>query len=124
MANELQVKDHLRSQILYRPVAEHSLSEGWKRKLLYRHAFQQQLTKALQERHSSFRLFFCISIPLICLTLAFAVCFGLVHPEHWFESIVRIINLHVPPIGLKETFLFIIVVNGLTLLIRRRAFFL
>ena len=124
MANELQVKDHLRNQTLYQPVAEHSLSEEWKRKLLYQRTFQRQLKAALRERYSLFNLFFCISMPLICFTLAFAVAFGFMQPENWLENIVRIINLHVPPFGLKEAFLFIIVVNGLTLLIRRRAFFL
>ncbi|MEJ2247384.1 MAG: hypothetical protein P8Y80_15110, partial [Acidobacteriota bacterium] len=45
---------------------------------------------------------------------------GLLNPANWFENIVPIVKFDLPPIGLKETLVFIAVVNGLTFLTRKR----
>jgi hypothetical protein len=122
MTDKLQVKEHLRNGALYRPVAEPSPGAEWKRRLFYQHTSHQQLKAALQERPRLLKRFICIGIPILCITLAFAVYIGFVHPESWFKNLVPVVHFDVPPMGLKETLIFIAVANGLTLFIRKRAF--
>lgn len=124
MTYKLQVKEHLKNDVLYHPLDKPSLSGDWKRKLFYQHTLHQQLKYALQEKNPILKMFVCISVPIICISLAFAAYFGIIHPEHWFENIVPILQFNVPPIGLKEIIVFVAIVNGLTLLIRKRTFLL
>jgi hypothetical protein len=124
MTDKMQVEEHLRNGALYRPVSESSLSGEWKRKLFYQHALHQQLKNALQEGDPLPKWFFCIGVPIICVTLAVVTYFGFAHPEHWYESIVPIVNFDFLNIGLNEVLVFVATVNGLTLLVRRRAFLL
>jgi hypothetical protein len=122
MTDKLQVKEHLRNGALYRPAAEPSLGAEWKRRLLNQHASHQQLKAALRERPRLLKRFLCIGIPILYITFAFAVYIRFLHPESWFKNLVQVVNFDVPPIGLKEIFIFIAVANGLTLFIRKRAF--
>ena len=124
MTEKLQVKEHLRNDALYRPLTESSLGGEWKRRLFHRHALNQQLKAALLERSRLPKRFIRIGVPILCTAFAFAVYFGWIHPEHWHEYIVPVVNLDIPPIGLKETLIFVAIVNGLTLLIRKRAYLL
>ena len=124
MTDKLQVKEHLRNGALYRPLSDPSLGGEWKRRLLYQHALNQQLKAALWESPHLLRQFICIGVPIVCIALAMASYFGLIHPKGWAEIIVPDAIYNVPPIGLKEVFVFIALVNGLTLLVRKRAFLL
>jgi hypothetical protein len=56
----------------------------------------------------------------------------LLHPERWienivplltfFEKIVTLPSLDVPPIGLLEVLVFVAIVNALTFIVRKRLF--
>jgi hypothetical protein len=120
MEHQLPVKEHLRNSALYRPVSEPLLSEEWKRRLFYQHSINRQLKTALQERNHIFKFFVYIGVPIACMAFAFAVYSGLLNPATWFENVVSIVNFDIPPIGLKETLVFIAVVNGVTFLTRKR----
>jgi hypothetical protein len=121
MTDRLQIKDHLRNGVLYRPVTEPSPGGEWKRRLLRQHALRQQLQTALREKSRFPKGFVCIGVPILCITLAFSLYFGFIHPEHWLENIIPVVNFDIPPIGLKEALVFVAIVNGLTLLVRKRA---
>jgi hypothetical protein len=118
MAHKLPVKEHLRNSALYRPVSEPLPGEEWKRRLSYQRSVNRELKAALQERNHLYKLFVYIGVPIACI--AFAVYSGLLNPANWFENIVPIVKFDLPPIGLKETLVFIAVVNGLTFLTRKR----
>jgi hypothetical protein len=120
MTHILPVKEHLRNSALYRPESEPLLGEEWKRRLSYQYSINRQLKTALQESNHIFKFFVYIGVPIACITFSFAVYFGLLNPAKWFENIVPIVNFDIPPIGLKETLVFIAVVNGLTFLARKR----
>jgi hypothetical protein len=132
MTDKLQVKEHLRNETLYRPLFEPSLSEEWKRRLFYQHTLCQQLKTALWERPRLFKPFVYIGIPIVCVALIFASYFELLHPERWienivplltfFEKIVTLPSLDVPPIGLLEVLVFVAIVNALTFIVRKRLF--
>jgi hypothetical protein len=121
MTYELQVKEHLRNGALYRPLSEPLLSSEWKHRLFRQRMLRQQLEAALEERPRLFNKFVRVGTPVLCVAFTFAVFFGLINPAGWSETLVVEINNHVPFVGLKETFLFIAVVNGLTLLVRKRS---
>lgn len=132
MTDKLQVKEHLRNETLYRPLSEPSLSEEWKRRLFDQHTLCQQLKAALWERPRLFKPFVCIGVPIICIAIIFASYFEFINPERWienivpalsfFENIVTLPSLDVPPIGLLEVLVFIAVVNALTFIVRKRLF--
>jgi hypothetical protein len=122
MTDKLQVKEHLRNEALYRPLSEPSLGREWKRRLFYQHTLHRQLKAALWERPHLLKRFVCIGVPIICIALVFASYFGFIQPEHWFESIIPVVSLDVPPIGLKEALAFVAIVNALTFIIRKRLF--
>lgn len=122
--NKLQVKEHLRNGALYHPVTGSSLNQEWKRRLIRQYTMNKQLNSALQERNGFLKLLICIGVPVMCLLLAFAAYFGFLQPGHWLEKIVSVADFDIPPIGLKEIFLFIALVNGLTLMIKKRVFLL
>ena len=126
MPKKLQVKMHLRNKTLYESVGVSSLSRDWKRKLFYQHALQQQLKNALKENPTFIKDTICLSAVFICFTLAIAASLGFIYPEHWhwLDNISRIVKYNYPPIGLKEILIFVIVVNGLTFIIRKRSFFI
>ncbi len=123
MTNKLPVKEHLRDAALYRPLTEPLTGTEWKRRLLRQYSMHKQLNHALHVKRGILRLPVCIVVPITCLFLVFAAYFGFLPLGQWFESIISIDVLNVPPIGLKEIFVFAAVVNGLTFLIRKRAFF-
>jgi hypothetical protein len=58
------------------------------------------------------------------MAVVFTWYFGFIQPERWFENIIPVLRFDVPPIGLKEVFLFVAIVNGFTFIIRKRAFVL
>lgn len=120
MTDKLQVKEHLRNPSLYQPVTESSLSGEWKRKLFYQYTLHQQLNNALQEKNLFLKWFVCIGVPVICITFAFAVYFGFIQPENWFNKITGIAGLDITSIDLKETLIFVAIVNGLILFVRKR----
>ena len=80
----------------------------------------RQINDALQTRTGLSKWLVFISVPVVCKILAFAVYFGFMPPGIWIERIGSIKDLKIPPIGLREVFVFIAAVNGLTLLIRKR----
>jgi hypothetical protein len=121
MTDRLRVKEHLRNEALYRPLREPLLSEEWKYRLLYQHTLRIQLKATLWERPHLLKRFVCIGLPILCIAHAFTWYFGFIQPERWFENIIPILRFDVPPIGLKEVFLFVAIVNGLTFIIRKRA---
>jgi len=123
--HKLQVKEHLRNGALYQSVTESSLSEEWKRRLFCQYNMHKQLKAALRERTGVLKPLIYIGVPVTCILLVFAAYFGFLTLGQWFEDIISTIELlKVPPIGLKEIFIFAAVVNGLTFLIRERRFFL
>jgi hypothetical protein len=122
--NKLQVKEHLRNGALYQPMTESSLDEEWKRRLLCQYAMHKQLNSALQERNGFSKSLVYIGVPGMCLLLAFAVYFGFLQPGDWLEKFVLAADFDIPPIGVKESLVFAALVNGLTLLIRKRGFWL
>ena len=132
MTDKLQVREHLRNGVLYRPLSEPSPGGEWKRRLFYQHTLHKQLKAAFLERPLLLKQFVCIGVPVICIALVFASYFGLINPERWFENIVSLLaffqnivpllSLDVHPIGLKEVLVFVAIVNALTLIIRKRLF--
>ena len=121
MTHKLQVKEHLRNSALYRPLSEPSLDGEWKCRLFYRRTVHSQLKVVLRKRSRLPKPFICIGVPILYIAFSFAIYFGLIHPEHWYENIIPIANFDIPPIGLKETLIFVAIVNGLTFLVRKRA---
>jgi len=122
MMNKLQVKEHLRNGALYQPATEFSLSEEWKRRLFCQYTMHKQLKAALRERTGVLKPLVYIGVPVTCILLVFASYFGFLQPGQWLDKIVLAADFDVPPIGLKEIFVFAAMVNGLTLLIRKRVF--
>lgn len=132
MTDKLLVKEHLRNEALYRPLSEPSLNEEWKRRLFYQHTLNEQLKAALRERPYFLMQFVLIGIPIICIALVFASYFGFIHLENWFENIVPLFtffenivelpSIDVPPIGLIEVLVFVAIVNALTFIVRKRFF--
>ncbi len=123
MTHKLPVREHLRNAALYRPLTEPAPSREWKRRLLRQYSMGKQLNDALRVKTSILKLPVCIVLPTTCLFVVFAAYFGFLPLGQWFENILSLDVLNVPPIGLKEIFVFAAVVNGLTFLIRRRLFF-
>jgi hypothetical protein len=123
MTHKLPVKEHLRNAALYRPLTEHSHGIEWKRRLLRQYSMNKQLNNALYVKPDFLKWTVCIVVPIACLFLVFAEYFGFLPLGRWFENIISIYVLNVPPIGLKEIFVFAAVVTGLTFLIRKRTFF-
>jgi hypothetical protein len=123
MTHKLPVKEHLRNAALYRPLTEPSPGTEWKRRLLRQYSMHKQLNHALDVKTGILRLPVCIVVPIACLFLVFAAYFGFLPLGQWFENIISTDVLNIPPIGLKEIFVFAAMVNGLTFLIRKRAFF-
>jgi len=125
MTNKLAVKEHLRNAALYRPLTETSPGMEWKRRLLRQYSMDKQLSDALNLNNGIFKLPVCIAVPIACLLIVFSSYFGFLPLGQWFEDILSAIDvLKIPPIGLKEIFVFAAVVNGLTFLTRKRTFFL
>ena len=132
MTDRLQVREHLRNETLYRPLSKPSPGREWKRRLFYQHTLHKQLKAALWERPHLLKRFVCIGIPIICIALVFTSYFGFIDPERWFENIVPLLtffenivelpSLDVPPIGLIEVLVFVAIVNALTFIIRKRFF--
>ena len=122
MTDKLQVREHLRNEALYRPLSEPSPVREWKRRLFYQHALHEQLKATLWEEPHLLKQFVRIGVPVICIALVFTSYFGFIHPERWIENIVPFVSFDVPPIGLKEVFVFVAIVNGLTFIIRKRLF--
>jgi hypothetical protein len=122
MADKLQVKEHLRNAALYQPLAESPLSEQWKRRLFRQYCFNRQLNTVLPERTGFFKWLLYFGPPVLCILLVFAAYFGFIQTGEWAKRVVRIANFAVPPIGLKEIFVFAVIINGLTLLVRKPMF--
>jgi hypothetical protein len=118
--NKLQVKEHLRNGALYQDVTEFSLNQEWKRRLIRQYTLNNQLNAALQERDGFLKPLIYIGVPATCLLAVFAAYIGFIQPEQWLEKIVSFANFDIPPIGLKEIFIFSAVVDCLTLLIWKR----
>jgi len=124
MTHKLPVKEHLRNAALYRPLTEPSIGREWKRRLLRQYSMNKQLNDALHVKIGIFKLPVCIVVPIACLSLVFAAYFGFLPLGQWFENIISTIDVSaIPPIGLKEIFVFAALVNGLTFLIRKRTLF-
>ena len=125
MTNKLPVKEHLRNAALYRPLTEPSAGREWKTRLLRQYSMDKQLNDALHAKNDIFKLPVCIAVPIVCLFLVFSAYLGFLPLGQWFKDIMISIDiLKVPPIGLKEIFVFAALVNGLTFLIKKRTFFL
>jgi len=125
MTNKLPVKEHLRNAALYRPLTEPSTGREWKTRLLRQYSMDKQLNDALHAKNGIFKLPVCIAVPVACLSIVFAAYYGFLPLGQWFKDIMISIDvLKVPPIGLKEIFVFAALVNGLTFLIKKRRFFL
>ena len=124
MTHKLQVKEHLRNKYLYQPGEETTLTGEWKHKLFNQFALQQQLKNALKETPSSFKAFYLPGAVFICFVLAISAILGFISPEHWFDNVGQMVSFDVPSIGLKEVLIFVIVLNGLTFMIRKRSFFM
>jgi len=122
MTDKLPVKEHLCNAALYRPVTESSPVRDWKHRLLRQYNMSRQISNALKTGTVMQRWFVCIGVPIGCIVLAFAVYFGWIQPGDWIERVGTILDWKIPPIGLKEVCIFIAAVNGLTFLIRKRAF--
>ncbi len=122
MSDKLPVKEHLSNSALYQPVTESTLSREWKHRLLRQYSMSRQINDALLTRTGSMKWFVCIGVPIICIALAFAVYFGYIQPGEWFGNLSLMEEWKIPPIGLKEVIIFLAAVNGLTFLIRKRAF--
>lgn len=120
MTDNLPVREHLRNSALYRPVTESSPGNEWKHRLLHQYNLSRQINHALKTRTGILKWFICIGVPIACIVLAFAVYFGFIQPGDWIESIGSIKDWNIPPMGLKEAFIFIAAVNGLTFLIQKR----
>jgi TRAP-type uncharacterized transport system fused permease subunit len=125
MTNRLSVKEHLRNAALYRPLTEPSTGMEWKGRLLRQYSMDRQLNDALHAKNGILKLPVCIAVPVACLFLVFSAYFGFLPLGQWFEYTISSIDaLKIPPIGLKEIFVFAALVNGLTFLIKERRFFL
>jgi len=122
MMHKLNVREHLRNSALYQPVTEIPLSEGWKSRLFLQYTIQKQLKAVLRERTVFSNPFVYIGVPVAFILLVTAAYYGFLRQENWIESIAWMVDFEVPPIGLKETLVFAAIVNGLTLLIRKRVF--
>lgn len=122
MMHKLRVQEHLRNGALYLPVSEPPLSGEWKRRLFRQRLLRQQLLAALEERPRLSKRLLRIGVPVLCGAFAFAAYLGLIYPAGWSEALVAYVsNLDAPPVGLKESLLYIAAVNGLTILVRKRA---
>ncbi len=122
MTDKLPVKEHLRNASLYRPVTEPSLIGNWKERLLRQYNMSKQINDALNVRIGMLKRFVYIGVPIACILFALTVYFGFIQPGDWLENTVSAIDWNIPPIGLKEVFIFVAAVNGLTFLVRKRAF--
>jgi hypothetical protein len=122
MTDKLPVIEHLRNAALYRSVAESSHGREWKHRLFLQYDMSRQINIALKTRTGMLKWFVCIGVPIACIVLAFAVYFGYIQPEDWVMNIPKIEEWNIPPVGLKEVFIIIAAVNGLTFLIRKRTF--
>jgi len=122
MTHELQVKEHLRNGALYRPLSEPSLSDAWKRRVFRQFMLRRQLEAAMEERARLSKKLIRIGVPVLCALFASAEYFGWIHPASWFGMLVAgIHHFKVPPVGLKEALIYVAIVNGLTLLVRKRS---
>ena len=124
MTYKIQVKEHLRNQSLYKSTEESTLSGEWKQKLLQQYALQQQLKNALNERHFSFKDYFYLGAFIICFAFGIATYLGFINPVHWVDNIDQITKFNIPPISLKEIIIFVLIINGLTFMIRKRSYFI
>lgn len=124
MTHNLQVKEHLRNKYLYESGEKTTLSGEWKHKLFKQFALQQQLKNALNETPSSFGAFYLPGAVFICFVLAISAILGFISPEHWFDNVGQLVIFDVPSLGLKEVLIFVIALNGLTFIIRKRSFFM
>ena len=124
MVQKIQVKEHLRSRYLYEPSGRSYISSEWKSKLFRQQANKQALKNALMERPSFLKELIYMSTVFMCFTFAIATYLGYINPAHWFDNISQISKFNIPPIGLKEILIFVILINGLTFIIRKRSYFL
>ena len=122
MTDKLPVKEHLRNAALYQPAAEFSPGREWKHRLLRHYNMSMQINDTLYARTGMFKWLVYVGVPVVCVLLAFSVYFGFIPPGDWFENISSIKDWNIPPISLKEIFLFAAAVNGLTFLIRKQTF--
>ncbi len=125
MTHKQAVKEHLRNAALYRTLTEPSPGMEWKSRLLRQYSMQKQLNDVLLAKNGIFKIPLSIAVPVACLSIVFAAYYGFLPLGQWFKDIMISIDvLKVPPIGLKEIFVFAALVNGLTFLIKERRFFL
>lgn len=124
MTDKLHVKEHLLNQDLYKPAGESYINTEWKTRLFREYAIRQELKNALMERPPLYKWVIYLCAVIICLTFAFVTYLGFIDPVHWFDNIGRIFNFNIPSIGLKETLVFVILINVLTLMIRKRSYFI
>jgi TRAP-type uncharacterized transport system fused permease subunit len=125
MTDKMPVKEHLRDAALYRTFTEPSPGMEWKSRLLRQYSMQKQLNDVLLAKNGIFKIPLSIAVPVTCLFFVFAAYFGFLPLGQWFEYTISLIDaLKIPPIGLKEIFVFAALVNGLTFLIKERRFFL
>lgn len=124
MQNKLQVKEHLRNQDLYKSSDESYINSVWKTKLFRQYAMKQELKNALMERPPFFKWFLCICIVIMCFSFSIAAYLGFINPAHWFDNIGQITKYKIPVIGIKEVLIFVILINGLTFMIRKRSYFI
>jgi hypothetical protein len=122
MTDTRPVQEHLRNSALYQPPMAATPGAEWKHRLYRQYFIGRQLTVLLQERIHLLKWFIYISIPVVCIALVFAAYFGFIHPGELFGSMLAYKKWNIPPVGLKEVFLLIAIVNGWVLYTRRRIF--
>ena len=122
MTDKLPVKEHLKNGALYCPSIESFPHMGWKQRLFCQYITSRQIKEALRTRSGISKWFIWIGVPLACILLMFAVYFEFLPLDQWRGILNSIENWNLPPIGLKEVFIFIVAVNGLTFLIRKKPF--
>ena len=124
MTDKLQVKEHLSNQVLYEPAGESYISGEWKIKLFRQYAMRQELKDALMESPPLYKWLLYLCAVIICFTFAIVTYLGYIDPAHWFDNIGQVTKFNIPSIDLKDILIFVITVNGLTFIIRKRLYFI
>ena len=122
MTDKLPVKEHLRNSALYQPATEPSIGEEWRHQLLRQYNTSRQINAALKIRTGMLKWSICIGVPVVLTLFVCTIYFGFIQPGDWIEKIGPIEDWNIPPIGLKEVLIFVVAVNGLTFLTRKRTF--
>lgn len=120
MTLKISVKEHLGNSTLYRPLTESPYDREWKSRLLRQYNIDRRIKDAPHAKTGIIKLSICIIVPVTCLLLVFAAYFGFLPLGEWYQNILLPVILNIPPLGLKEIFIFAALVNGLTFIIMKR----